>query len=1300
MDITMHDMKKCRVVMHKLPDDAVKRGWWSGLNLPQVPVAVCKVESDATDASGSSMLPDMVAANIKLEPVDKEEALSVKDEPVDVDEYQQTPPSSSCVPCKEEAQVEARDAHRCSSQDAAAVPEEQCGKSDQPVAITNEGPVNVSAPNMDSASSFPNSEIMHKVNAATAHEECTSQNTFKSVNIAEPMKQEAFEVHPCSPTNFEFQATELIVITLSRGTSNRFSDTEISYSDQMEICSIEPRTTLHAENTDRESIDEEDVKTSIKIESGITLAHYDPNQLAIAENSVITVDEQSVKAAPKKPKQHKRPKRPCPFCQKKVHQLPRHLKMVHRDEPEIQHLNVYSHEKKIRYLTQLRKRGIFQHNKKMASLGSTDFICEQSSSGASRPQLCISCKGFYNRKSIARHKCTSVVVKPKKSIILPGMDGELAQAFLKSVVTLIRDDEIGMIAKNDHLILSLGLEYYKERYTQEKELESCLKIRSYIRNLAKIVMETKRLSECKGEVLETKDVFKNTNIDILESAIHNLVTEDGNVKHGMKVILGYDLNRAIQDLLGLCHMTDDDEMFTQLQKFQNCFKLRWRTVFLNSERECKRRRFETFRRQQNTDRESIDEKDMKTSIKIQSGITVAHSDPNKLAIAENSVIPLDEHCLKAEPKKPKQHKRPKRPCPFCQKKVHQLPRHLKIVHRNEPEIQHLNVYSPEKKIRYLTQLRKRGIFQHNKKIATAGRTDFICEQSSSGTSRPQFCTSCKGFYNRKSIARHKCTSIVGKPKKSIILPGMDGELAQEFLKSVVTAIRDDEIGLIVKNDQTILSLGLEYYKERYTQEKEIESCLKIRSYMRNLAKIVMETKRLSECKGEVLETKDVFKKTNLCVLESAIHNLVTEDGNVKHGMKVILGYDLNRAIQDLLGLYCMADDDEMFTQLQKFQNCFKLRWRTVFLNSERECKRRRFKTLRRPENQISKETLQKLRNFAIQKIRTYQQSGFPFYKFVDIRNAVFTSLVLYNAGRSNEISRMKVSHVKDALSGKWLPQGCATDKHFVCYVPGKHTTKPVSLLLPVQLKEALVFLTSEIPRNVAGIAEENLFCFPSLHNSLAHVQGTNILARYSNEAGTKITGTQIRHCLANVFASEETNSDKSLWRRHMGRSETINKMDYKCPRDGDTAKHVSGFLQNEDRALSGNFGRTAAVSPMSPRCTTSDAFIETFIENSDSCDEPARLVIQESRRPSQDARCASSDARQNQETRRKIQDNEKLGEKRSTMSLQFENLGESSKHADSTSDWKPAGVSSDDECYPEPVVGVISNGVKTIPESS
>ncbi|XP_047740813.1 zinc finger protein 142-like [Hyalella azteca] len=132
MDIIMDDMKECRVVMHKLSNDAVEKGWWSGLNRLLRPSGVGKIKSDATAASGSSLHPKVVAVNIKLEPLYEEDDISVKDEPIDIDENQQTPPSSSSVPCKKEAQVEARDAHQCASQDAAAMPKEQDSSGEPP----------------------------------------------------------------------------------------------------------------------------------------------------------------------------------------------------------------------------------------------------------------------------------------------------------------------------------------------------------------------------------------------------------------------------------------------------------------------------------------------------------------------------------------------------------------------------------------------------------------------------------------------------------------------------------------------------------------------------------------------------------------------------------------------------------------------------------------------------------------------------------------------------------------------------------------------------------------------------------------------------------------------------------------------------------------------------------------------------------------------------------------------------------------------------------------------------------------
>ncbi|XP_047736510.1 zinc finger protein 425-like, partial [Hyalella azteca] len=75
-----------------------ERGWWSGLILLLRPSGVGKCKSNATAASGSSLRPKVIVANIKLEPL-YEEDISVKDEPIDIDENQagsREPPSPGC----------------------------------------------------------------------------------------------------------------------------------------------------------------------------------------------------------------------------------------------------------------------------------------------------------------------------------------------------------------------------------------------------------------------------------------------------------------------------------------------------------------------------------------------------------------------------------------------------------------------------------------------------------------------------------------------------------------------------------------------------------------------------------------------------------------------------------------------------------------------------------------------------------------------------------------------------------------------------------------------------------------------------------------------------------------------------------------------------------------------------------------------------------------------------------------------------------------------------------------------------
>ncbi|XP_047735890.1 DNA translocase FtsK-like isoform X2 [Hyalella azteca] len=96
----INKMKECSVVMHKLSDAAVKRGWHDGLNLAQMSPVVHKDELDATQTSGSSLLPGMVAGSLKKEPEYEGEDITVKEEP----EYE-----GEDITVKEEPEYEGED---------------------------------------------------------------------------------------------------------------------------------------------------------------------------------------------------------------------------------------------------------------------------------------------------------------------------------------------------------------------------------------------------------------------------------------------------------------------------------------------------------------------------------------------------------------------------------------------------------------------------------------------------------------------------------------------------------------------------------------------------------------------------------------------------------------------------------------------------------------------------------------------------------------------------------------------------------------------------------------------------------------------------------------------------------------------------------------------------------------------------------------------------------------------------------------------------------------------------------------
>ena len=104
-------------------------------------------------------------------------------------------------------------------------------------------------------------------------------------------------------------------------------------------------------------------------------------------------------------------------------------------------------------------------------------------------------------------------------------------------------------------------------------------------------------------------------------------------------------------------------------------------------------------------------------------------------------------------------KRRARPCIYCNIMSKTLTRHLKNVHKTEPEIQATLALSPKQQRVAFNQLKRKGIKKHNMEQIGMKQPDLICERQAT-EGRPSVndlivCGKCSGFFKRKAFYKHK-----------------------------------------------------------------------------------------------------------------------------------------------------------------------------------------------------------------------------------------------------------------------------------------------------------------------------------------------------------------------------------------------------------------------------------------------------------------------------------------------------------------------------------------------------------------
>ena len=445
-------------------------------------------------------------------------------------------------------------------------------------------------------------------------------------------------------------------------------------------------------------------------------------------------------------------------------------------------------------------------------------------------------------------------------------------------------------------------------------------------------------------------------------------------------------------------------------------------------------------------------------------------------------------------KKVKKRPAPLRPCPFCFKFKTQLSRHIKTVHKAEPQVQKLLFLTPSKQLLELGKLRRKGILLHNQKIAASGSTKFeLAKRGRSCALNVYRCKGCDAFLRRRWFSQHKCIS-KDKCKNVCSSYQATNEKGEEFAEMVLPFFGEKHQNIL--KDDIILSLGLHNYVQKGNDEKYPEYRKRTMNYMRTLSNLSSSFQEECLKNGKKVVTKDIFNRCNVSELQTVIDKLSIKDGKIQHGQKLNLGIAVRNAAGVVRSKFLQNNLDEDAKEVKKFLAVFKLNWQSNFRISEKAVKKRSVTHSRRPANSVNSTDRMILKKFVIREIKNIITKNVKTpTDYFKLRRLAISRLILLCGRRVDEPSRLTYKQLEEAYKDVYLKSSDNVKKYHICYVDAKNAADPVPLLIPKSpyFKRTLDYLSDPEARKKVKIAEENKFIFASGNASVFHVSGYVLL---------------------------------------------------------------------------------------------------------------------------------------------------------------------------------------------------------------
>ena len=547
--------------------------------------------------------------------------------------------------------------------------------------------------------------------------------------------------------------------------------------------------------------------------------------------------------------------------------------------------------------------------------------------------------------------------------------------------------------------------------------------------------------------------------------------------------------------------------------------------------------------------------------------------------------------------KPLKKRKPSRPCPYCNKMLPRLQRHIRTVHKNMEETQKACALPAKERNQYFKHLRRQAMFDFNKQQLLQTKPSLMRERNRNKNTRLVVCNTCNAMLVRQHFYRHKRLCRGDSALNPVALPlallcSVKSNISQDFRDNILGKFLDDDIGQICRSDETIIAVGCRFYDKEKRKADKIDDVRRgVRMDMRRIARMYIAFKDIliaNGCSAEQIgDSSSMLLRKNFTAVEESIAqcctvpNVANEMESLKAGLKQGLYYLLQRMAKIMKARYLVDDNDAKAEEVTKFKKVLKLNRNIILGDAEYKINRKRQTTLRRPENLPKESDCRLLRDYTVHRVSTLtdEYTVWTRTEFVQLRDLIVSRLTLFNARRGGEPARLTLEEWSDAENNVWLKkknlEKCDdVDRQLfkdfkLAYQGGKGNNHLVPILFPSDTVKAMRILCDATIRQNADINRSNRYLFASTQMSMDHVSGWHAVHRVSCEAGVTCTEllnpTKMRHLVSTLYAAiDVADKERQIFYKHMGHADSINCNVYQVPLAQKEITHVGRHLQQID----------------------------------------------------------------------------------------------------------------------------------------